>query len=92
MKELILKTGFSGLNTVKLKLVKEKASMKEKLIKFIKEPILYFIIIVIMLSITSKLGWTDAFIWDDAIVITLGWTVWKIIMIIIESRKNKKSQ
>lgn len=62
--------------------------MKAKLIDFIKELICYAVVIVILQLIASKFGWTDTSIWDNVIGLTIGWIIWKVIMIIINKFKK----
>lgn len=61
---------------------------KEKIIKFIKEFVCYLIVIVILLLIANKLGWIDTSIIDNVIGLSIGWIIWKIIMVFV----NKKSK
>lgn len=61
---------------------------KEKIINFIKELICWLIVIVILQLIANRLGWTDISIIDNVIGITIGWIIWKIIMI-LANKKNK---
>lgn len=61
---------------------------KEKIINFIKEFICYLVVIAILQLIANKLGWTDASIIDNVIGLTIGWIIWKIIMILID-KKNE---
>ena len=61
---------------------------KEKILEFIKELVCYIIVVLILLFIAKKFGWIDTSIWDNIIGLTIGWIIWKVIMIIIN--KNKK--
>lgn len=61
---------------------------KEKIINFIKELICWLVVIVILQLIANRLGWTDISIIDNVIGLTIGWIIWKIIMILV-NKKNK---
>lgn len=61
---------------------------KEKIIKFIKEFVCYLIVIVILLLIANKLGWTDTSIIDNVIGLSIGWIIWKIIMAFVNKKNN----
>lgn len=56
---------------------------KEKVFEFIKELVCYLIVIIILLFIAKKFGWTDTAILDNVIGLTIGWIFWKVVMIII---------
>jgi len=61
---------------------------KEKIIEFIKELVCYIIVVLILLFIAKKFGWIDTSIMDNIIGLTIGWIIWKVIMLLI-SKKNK---
>lgn len=61
---------------------------KEKIIEFIKELLCYVIVIVILLPIAKKLGWTDISIIESVIGLTIGWIIWKIIMVVVNKIKK----
>ena len=61
---------------------------KEKILEVIKELVCYIIVVLILLFIAKKFGWIDTSILDNIIGLTIGWIIWKIIMILI-NKKNK---
>lgn len=61
---------------------------KDKIINFIKEFVCYLIVLVILLLIANHFGWTDTSVIDNVIGLSIGWIVWKIIMVLI-NKKNK---
>lgn len=59
-----------------------------KLIKeFIKELVCYIIVLIIVVIIGNKFWETKATL-DNIIGITVGWIIWKIIMLLV-NKKNK---
>lgn len=66
--------------------------MKEKVIKFIKELVIYVIVLVVLQFVSNTIGWTDTSILQDTIGLTLCWIVGKLVIMFIESRRNKKNQ
>lgn len=63
--------------------------MKEKVIKFITEFVSYIVILTILVFIAHKAGWMGTSIADNVIGLSIGWIVWKVIMIL--ASKLKKS-
>lgn len=61
---------------------------QEKIIEFIRELFYYLVVLVILLVIANKSGWTDTSIIDNVIGLTIGWIIWKIIMVLV-NKKNK---
>ena len=61
---------------------------KEKIINFIKELIYWLVVVIILQFVANKMGWTDTSIIDNVIGLTIGWIIWKIIMILV-NKKNK---
>lgn len=62
--------------------------MKRKIINFVIEFICYEIILVILLLIANKLGWTKSPILETSICLAIGWFIGRVITIIIN--KNRK--
>ncbi len=60
---------------------------KEKIIEFMKEFVAYFLTIVILMWIANKMGWMKSSILETSIELTIGWIIWKIIMLFL----NKKN-
>ncbi len=67
---------------------------KEKIIVFFKNFADFLITMIILLFIENKLGWMEPdqemidTIIDNAIGLTIGLTVWKIIVMLIKKRGN----
>lgn len=62
---------------------------KEKILNFIKEVICWVIVIIILQSAAHKSGWTDSAIMDNVIGLTIGWLIWRAVMLILCKKSNK---
>lgn len=62
--------------------------MKKMILGFLKDLILYVIILIILLLLASKAGWTDESIWDNVIGYTVAWIIWRLIAAIISKKKK----
>lgn len=62
--------------------------MKEKVIKFIAEFVSYIVILTILVFIAHKAGWMGTSIADNVIGLSIGWIVWKVIMILVSKLKK----
>ena len=63
--------------------------MKNKLIQFIKDFILMAIIISVVKFIFYKLNIVNEFSFSDIIGFMVGWTIWQLIVLYINNKKNK---
>lgn len=62
--------------------------MKEKVIKFIAEFVSYIVTLTILVFIAHKAGWMGTSIVDNVIGLSIGWIVWKVIMILVSKLKK----
>lgn len=63
--------------------------MKEKIIQFIKDFILMAIVISIVEFISYKLNIINEFGFAYIIGFMIGWSIWQIIKLYIDSKKDK---
>ncbi len=63
--------------------------MKKKNIEFIKEFVSYFIVTFVLLCIAKKFGKIENSIFESSLGLTIGWLIWKTIIIFL-TKKNKK--
>lgn len=62
---------------------------KESLIKIVKEIIAYVVAITFVEVIAHKFGWIESSIIDNVIGLSVGFILWKIIMLFVNKRKQK---
>ncbi len=62
----------------------------KKIIKVLKEVLLYFVIVLLISWAFNKFGWIDNSIIEFAICLTIGWCIWKIISYLFHKAKNKE--
>ena len=61
---------------------------KEKVIEFFKELLSYIFVTVVLLLIAKKCGWTDVAVRDNVIGLTVGWMIWKVILLLFHRKKK----
>ncbi len=62
---------------------------KEILLKIVEEIITYIIAITFIEVIAHKLGWIESSVIDNVIGLSIGFILWKIIMLFVNKRKQK---
>lgn len=61
---------------------------KSKIMHLIMEFICYEFILVILLLIANKIGLTSTPIIETSVCFSIGWIIWKVIMIAIDKHKK----
>lgn len=62
--------------------------MKKKNKEFILEFVSYFLTMFILVCIAKKLGWITNPVLELSLGLTIGWLIWKAIMVFL-NKKNK---
>lgn len=66
---------------------RRKLLLKRTLINFLREIACYAIIVVILLFIAKKLGWTNNSILESTIGLTIGWILWRLLVMFKNGQK-----
>lgn len=63
--------------------------MKKKILYFLRDLICYAVLLLILLFIAKKQGWTDVSVVDNVIGLTVAWVIFRLVTLIVAKRKNK---
>lgn len=66
--------------------------MKKKNRAFLKEFVSYFLTTFVLVCIAKKLGWIDNPVLELSLGLTIGWLIWKTILLFLNKMNKKQGE